>query len=77
MFKFSDMIRSLFFIIFILILFSCSVPKDYVFENKLVTEKKFKRKMNRYTKQFVKKMTQEELNLFSELKVVYDTTKTP
>lgn len=71
------MIRSLFFIIFILILFSCSVPKDYVFENKLVTEKKFKRKMNRYTKQFVKKMTQEELNLFSELKVVYDTTKTP
>jgi len=68
-----------FFALFVsgLLIFSCSGPKEYTFDNKKVTNRKFERKINRYTKEFVKKMTQEELNLFSELQVVYDTTKNP
>ncbi len=64
-----------FFVLFVsvLLIFSCSAPKEYTFDNKSVTKKALERKINRYTKKFVKNMNQEQLDIFSGLQVVFDT----
>jgi hypothetical protein len=47
--------------------------KTHTWENKLVTEKAYNRKLYRFTHKFVKNSSMEDLKLFSELEVVYDT----
>ena len=56
---------------------SCSDPKIHQFGDKIVTKKKCDRKMNRNTQKFVKNMTKDEIEIFSNLQVTYDTTKIP
>ena len=67
------MIRSIFLLVFSLILYSCSAPKEFTFENRSVTEKSFERKMKRYTKRFVREMPDEMKRILLNLDVVYDT----
>lgn len=71
--KTHTMIRSIFLLVFSLILYSCSAPKEYTYDNKMVTKRKFDRKINNFTKRFVRKMPDETKRIFLNLDVVYDT----
>ena len=47
-------------------------PKTHTFRGKMVTEKQFNRKLNRYTLRFLKK-NPEFIELWNDVEVVYDT----
>lgn len=63
------------------ILNSCSSKKAktsinntvYKWENKIVSKRKSDRLLKRYTEKFIKNSTKEELELFQNLIIVYDT----
>ena len=54
---------------------SCRSPKSFQYDGRKVTKKVYNRKLNRYTKQFVKRLPEEDKIILSNLEVVYDTIK--
>ena len=54
---------------------SCRSPKSIQYDSRKVTKKVYDRKLNRYTKQFVKRLPEEDKIILSNLEVVYDTIK--
>jgi hypothetical protein len=62
-----------FVILMVLCLFSCS-PKTYTFMGKKMTEKKFNRKLHKYTVKFIES-NPEFVELWQGVEVVYDTIK--
>jgi len=54
---------------------SCATSKNYTWENKVVSEKKYNKELKKYTKEFVKNSSVSDVVLMSELEVTYDTTK--
>lgn len=60
-------------IILAMIFISCS-PKNNTWMGKKVTERKFNRKLDRYTKKFIKKH-KDLIEQFSDFEIIYDTSK--
>jgi len=54
---------------------SCRSPKSFQYDGRKVTKKVYDRKLNRYTKQFVKRLPEEDKIILSNLEIVYDTIK--
>ena len=68
-------------LIFLLFYYSCGVSsrkseissQEYRWKGKAVSKKKYDRKLNKFIHDFVKNSSEEDLRLFSEMKVEYDT----
>ena len=69
------------FLVLVLFIYSCRVSSRrseiasqiYKWQGKPVTQKKYNRKLNRLISDFVKNSSEEDIRLFSEMKVEYDT----
>jgi hypothetical protein len=65
--------KKIIFILLLLGFFGCS-PKTYTFMGKKMTEKKFNRKLHKYTVKFIES-NPEFVELWQGVDVVYDTIK--
>jgi hypothetical protein len=67
--------RVIIFLILVGFLASCSLPREYQYGDKMMTKRKFDRVIKRYTRDFVREMSDEDARIFLNLDIVYDTTK--
>lgn len=66
--------RTIIVLVLVMLLGSCSVPREFQYEDRMLTKRQFDRKIKKINKEFVKGMTEEEVSIFLNLQVVYDTT---
>lgn len=62
-------------LLFILTLTSCTVSKSYTWDNKKVSEKKYNKELKKYTTNYIKNSSTEEIEIFSNMIILYDTSK--